>query len=212
MEMFDVFRKYFEDKISLTEDDYTLIKSVAAVKRVRKRQYVIQEGELWDTYIFVCDGCLRQFQVDDKNVERTLYFATENWWMADPESLLLRKPTQSNIDSIEDSSYIVFRNADFEMLKRSIPVFGDYIEEMHFKHLISNRKRIYDLISKTAEERYMELFESQPACVSRAPLHMIASYLGLSAETVSRVRKQIVKHTYQHHHQISKQKILTERK
>jgi CRP-like cAMP-binding protein len=191
MEMFEVFRKYLAGKIQLTEDDYTLIKSVAMPRRVRKRQYVIQEGELWDTYIFVCDGCLRQFRVDDKNIERTLYFATENWWIADPESC--------NIDSIEDSTYIIFKNQEFEMLKKSIPVFGEYIEEMHFKHLISNQKRIYDLISKTAEERYMELFESQPACVSRAPLHMIASYLGLSAETVSRVRKQIVRHNDHHH-------------
>lgn len=191
--MFETFQKYLNNKVQLSDEQNELVRSVAVQKRIRKKQYLIQEGEIWDSYIFVCSGCLRQFRIDQKNAEWTLYFALENWWLTDPESRLSGEPTIFNIDALEDSVVLIFGKQDFNMLKKVIPEFSDLIELLVYRNLIATQNRLYDLVSKTAEERYSYLIFTHPVCVNRAPLHMIASYLGLSPFTVSRIRKQIVK-------------------
>ena len=191
--MFEVFKNYLNGLVSLSDEQYELIRSVAVQKRVRKKQFLLQEGEIWDSYIFVCSGCLRQFRVDHKNAEWTLYFALEKWWLTDPESRLSNKPTIFNIDALEDSVVLIFKKHDFDSLKKAIPEFSDLIELLAYRNLIAIQNRLYDLVSKTAEERYSHLIATHPVCINRAPLHMIASYLGLSPFTISRIRNQIVR-------------------
>lgn len=188
--MFSVFKKYLSDKISLTEEEYALIESVGVIKKIRKKQYLLQEGNIWQFNAFVCEGCVRKYHVDEKGAEHILYISIENYWTGDRESLLSGNPAKSNIDAIEDSVILLFTQQNFDMLKNSIPVFRDFVHTLLDKSFVASQNRIHSAISKSAEEKYNEFIKNSPSIANRVPLHMIASYLGISAETISRVRKQ----------------------
>ena len=191
--MFENFRKYLSEKISLTEEEYALIESVSILKKLRKHQYLLQEGNVWQYNAFVCEGCLRKYHVDEKGAEHILYISIENYWTGDRESLLSAEPAKSNIDAIEDSVVLLITQENFEMLKNKIPQFRDLAHTLLDRSFIASQNRIHSAISKSAEERYTEFITKYPSIANRVPLHMIASYLGISAETISRIRKQISK-------------------
>ena len=188
--MFDTFRKYLEDKISLTEQNFDLIESVSTIKKLRKRQYLLQEGDICRFNAFVCKGFLRYYYVDDKGQEHILQFAPENYWTGDRESLDAELPSKYNIDAIEDSEILLIKKNDFEMLFKTIPAFNDFVNKIIKKNLLVLQERIHVSITHTAEEKYTNFITKYPSITNRVPQHMIASYLGISAETLSRVRKQ----------------------
>jgi len=188
--MFDTFRKYLEDKISLTEQNFDLIESVSTIKKLRKRQYLLQEGDICRFNAFVCKGFLRYYYVDDKGQEHILQFAPENYWTGDRESLDAELPSKYNIDAIEDSEILLIKKNDFEMLFKTIPAFNDFVNKTIKKNLLVLQERIHVSITHTAEEKYTNFITKYPSITNRVPQHMIASYLGISAETLSRVRKQ----------------------
>jgi CRP-like cAMP-binding protein len=188
--MFDTFRKYLEDKISLTEQNFDLIESVSTIKKLRKRQYLLQEGDICRFNAFVCKGFLRYYYVDDKGQEHILQFAPENYWTGDRESLDAELPSKYNIDAIEDSEILLIKKNDFEMLFKTIPAFNDFVNKTIKKNVLVLQERIHVSITHTAEEKYTNFITKYPSITNRVPQHMIASYLGVSAETLSRVRKQ----------------------
>lgn len=188
--MFDTFRKYLEDKISLTEQNFDLIESVSTIKKLRKRQYLLQEGDICRFNAFVCKGFLRYYYVDDKGQEHILQFAPENYWTGDRESLDAELPSKYNIDAIEDSEILLIKKNDFEMLFKTIPAFNDFVNKTIKKNVLVLQERIHVSITHTAEEKYTNFITKYPSITNRVPQHMIASYLGISAETLSRVRKQ----------------------
>ena len=188
--MFDAFRKYLEDKISLTEQNFDLIESVSTIKKLRKRQYLLQEGDICRFNAFVCKGFLRYYYVDDKGQEHILQFAPENYWTGDRESLDAELPSKYNIDAIEDSEILLIKKNDFEMLFKTIPAFNDFVNKTIKKNVLVLQERIHVSITHTAEEKYTNFITKYPSITNRVPQHMIASYLGVSAETLSRVRKQ----------------------
>lgn len=191
--MFTVFKKYVSDKITLTAEEWLLIEKVSIIKKLRKHQYLLQEGDVWRYNAFVCEGCLRRYRVDDKGNEHISYFSIENWWTGDRESLLSGEPAKSNIDAIEDSVVLLIAKENFQMLKNQIPVFRDFINELLDKSFSVSQNRIHAFISQTAEEKYLDFIKKYPQIANRIPQHMLASYLGVSAETLSRVRKQSAK-------------------
>lgn len=188
--MFETFRKYLEDKISLTEQNFKLIESVSTIKKLRKRQYLLQEGDVCRFNAFVCKGFLRYYYVDDKGQEHILQFAPENYWTGDRESLDAEVPSKYNIDAIEDSEILLIKKNDFEMLFKTIPAFNDFVNKTIKKNVLVLQERIHVSITHTAEEKYTNFITKYPSITNRVPQHMIASYLGISAETLSRVRKQ----------------------
>lgn len=191
--MFSVFQQYLADKIVLTEEQLALIQSFATIKKLRKRQYLLQESDVWRHYAFVCKGCLRVYRVDDKGVEHIMKFCIENWWAGDRQSLLAGTPSNYNIDALEDSVLLLFTKENFTTLRQQIPAFDDLVENLINRSYIASQDRIHADISYTSEEKYRNFIEKYPDIFSRVPLHMIASYLGLSPETLSRIRTQAAK-------------------
>lgn len=191
--MFDIFRKYLENKITLTNEDYELIESVSLFKKLRKRQYLLQAGDVFRFHAFVCKGFLRNYHVDEKGQEHIMQFAPENYWTGDGESMDSGLPSKYNIDAIEESEILLLKKEDFEMIRKTIPAFNDFVNEMLKKNAVVLRERIHVNISLSAEEKYSNFISKYPSLSNRVPLHMIASYLGLSAETLSRVRSQSAK-------------------
>ena len=191
--MFDIFRKYLEDKIDLTEQDYVLIESISSFKKLRKRQYLLQAEDVCRFNAFVCKGFLRYYYVDDKGQEHIMQFAPEKYWTSDRERMDSGLPSQYNIDAREVSEVLLLKKEDFEMIRKTIPAFNDFVNDTLKKNIAVLQERIHVSISFSAEEKYSNFISKYPSIGNRVPLHMIASYLGVSAETVSRVRSQISK-------------------
>ncbi|MET0635310.1 MAG: Crp/Fnr family transcriptional regulator [Chitinophagaceae bacterium] len=188
--MFDVFAKYLTDKITLSEPELTQISSVSVIRKLRRRQYLLQEGDVWRHYAFVCKGCLRIYRIDEEGNEHILKFCIENWWAGDRESLLTGKPSRCFIDAIEESTVLLITKENFNSLCNEIPVFGGLVNELLDRTYIASQERIHVNITYTSEEKYKDFIEKYPDISTRVPLHMIASYLGISAETLSRIRSQ----------------------
>jgi CRP-like cAMP-binding protein len=191
--MFDAFRKYLEDKIALTNQDFELIESVSSFKKLRKRQYLLQEGDVCRFNAFVCSGFLRYYYVDNKGQEHIMQFAPENYWTGDRESMDSGLPSKYNVDAIEDSEVLLLKKEDFELIRRTVPAFDDFVNKTLQRNVLVLQERIHISLSLSAEEKYSNFISKYPSISNRVPLHMIASYLGVSPETLSRVRSQSIK-------------------
>lgn len=191
--MFDTFRKYLQDKIALTDRDYDLIESVSLFKKFRKRQYLLQAGDVCRFNAFVLKGFLRLYYLDDKGHEHIIQFAPENYWTGDRESMDSGLPSKYDIDAIEDSEILLLKKEDFDMLRKTVPAFNEFVNDTLKKNVVVLQERIHTSISLSADEKYNNFILKFPSISNRVPLHMVASYLGVSAETLSRVRSQSTK-------------------
>lgn len=191
--MFDIFRKYLKTKIALTNQDLALIESLCIIKKLRKNQYLLQAGDLWKYDAFVCKGLLKLYYLDAKGQEHIMQFAPENYWTGDRESMDSELPSKYNIDAIEQSDILLIEKNDFEMLRKTIPEFNDFVNQTIKRNVQVLQARIHASITLSSEEKYNYFLKQYPDIASRVPLHMIASYIGISAETLSRIRSQSAK-------------------
>jgi CRP-like cAMP-binding protein len=186
-----VLRKYITDRITLSDQEWAIIEKPWVVKKLRKHQYLMQEGEKWNHHGFVCEGCLRRYRLNSRGFEHIIQFSIENHWAGDRESLMEGTPTKYNIDAIEDTTLLIIHNNDFELISKRIPAFHEMINTILQQRLNASQERIHAALSFTAEEKYLHFIETSPYLINRIPRHMLASYLGITPETLSRIRKQI---------------------
>ena len=191
--MYEVFKKYLDSKIELSQEDASRIEAVAIVKKLRKWQYLLQADDVWKYNAFVTKGCLRTYSVDEKGIEHIMAFAIENWWAGDRESLISGNPSRFNIDAVEDTDVILITRTNFELLCKEIPALNKMVSEILERSFIASQNRIHASISYTAEQKYLNFIQRYPGFANRIPQSMIASYLGITPETLSRVRTQILK-------------------
>lgn len=189
----ETFKTYLQGKGNYTAEELEKVAEAAVLKRVRKRQYLTQEGDVAKNHAFVTKGCLRTYSVDEKGVEHILNFAIENYWIGDRESILTGQPSIYNIDAIEDSEVALISKEKFDQLCSELPAFNNMINSILQKSFLVAQDRIHTFISLSAEDKYLRFLEKFPHLNMRVPQSMIASYLGITAETLSRVRKQIVR-------------------
>lgn len=188
--MYELLLEKFKEKISLTEEEQVLSKSFFTPKKIRKKQYLLQEGDVCRYVAFVEKGMLRMYTIDEKGSEHIVQFAFEGWWMADQYSLLTGEPSTFSIEAMEDSELLLLsRQAEEEMLEK-IPKFEKYFRLLLQNNLIATQRRLTRTLTQTAEQRYTELIHSCPTIPQRVPQHMMASFLGITPETLSRIRKQ----------------------
>jgi len=189
--MFERFAAYLKEKAGLTDEELKLVAEAAIIpKRLRKRQYLLQEGDICQYNCFIAKGCLRMYRVSADGNEHILRFGIENWWMADYESYNSGRATKNNIDALEDSELLLIKKEDFEALFKSMPKLQTFRERLEARSFDASQNRIFSNISETAEEKYDNFIKTYPDFYSRIPLQMIASYLGVTRETLSRVRQK----------------------
>ncbi|WP_207434052.1 Crp/Fnr family transcriptional regulator [Sabulibacter ruber] len=175
---------------TLTEEEQALIQRAFQPKKLRKKQYLLQEGDICRYMGFVVSGAMRQYSVDEKGTEHMVQFAIENWWVGDRESYLMLTPSLYNIDAWEDTQLLVVEKADLLQLYEQVPTLLQMARQMDDRHSMATQRRINAAISYSAEKRYAEFVECHPEFLQRFPQHLIASYLGITKETLSRIRKQ----------------------
>jgi CRP-like cAMP-binding protein len=189
--MFEVLFQKLDEKIQLTEDEKQLCKSFFSPKKLRKRQYILQEGDVCKYIAFVEKGMLRCYTIDEKGNEHIMQFAFEGWWISDQFSFLTGEPAIYNIDALEDSELLLLSQQSEEQLLQKIPKFEKYFRILLQNNLIATQRRLIGSLSQSAEQRYNELISVCSTIPQRVPQHMIASFLGITPETLSRIRKQV---------------------
>ncbi|MCO6149602.1 Crp/Fnr family transcriptional regulator [Flavobacterium sp. NRK1] len=191
--MFDNFITYLTDKIELTPEQIIMVEQVCRLKKLRRKQYLLQEGDIWRYNAFVSKGLVRTFRVDEKGQEHIFQFSPENWWAGDRQSYVYEEPAKFNIEALEDSEIILIPKGDFETLLEAIPAYNTFQRMLLERSFVVLQNRIHMGNSYTAEEKYNEFIKMYPDIINRIPQHMIAAYLGLSPETLSRVRNHSAK-------------------
>lgn len=188
--MFDSLAAYLVEKGGLTNDELRLIEDLTVPKRLRKRQYLLQEGNVSNYVSFIVKGCLRLYLVSRDGQEHIMRFGVENWWMSDYESFHSGLPSKYNIDALEDSELLMIDKKNYDLLMETVPNFNRMIDKLAARNYEAHQSRILSNISETAEEKYENFIKTYPAIFDRVPLHMVASFLGVSRETLSRIRQQ----------------------
>jgi CRP-like cAMP-binding protein len=162
--------------------------------KIQKGTILLRKGDVCNYGYKIISGCLKSYVIDNAEKEHIIQFAPENWIISDLDSLLNKKPSSIFIEAVEDTEYVKFSNADF----KDFAYANNYalMEQEHLKiirNMISLNKRIIALLSATAEERYLEFVETYPTIVQRLPLKLIASYIGITPEYLSEIRRKIAK-------------------
>lgn len=178
---------------SLTSEEEALIVATFQPKKLRKKQYFLQEGDVCKYAGFIVKGAMRQYSVDDKGVEHIVQLYIENYWANDRESSTMLTPSKYNIDAWEDTELLIITRAEMLDLMDKIPALVQMIRLMDERNAIANQRRLNSTISNTAEKRYEEFAIHHPQFIQRFPQHLIASFLGITKETLSRIRKQALK-------------------
>lgn len=191
LSMYEKLSRSISDFVSLTQEEWDICKSHFLPRKLKKRQYILQEGEVCKYTIFVEKGLLRSYTVDEKGNDHILQFAFEGWWMADLYSFLTQEPSLYHIDALEDAQLLLITRSDWDNLLEVVPALERYFRILIQNNLIATQRRLIGAFSETAEEKYVKLIETFPECISRVPQHMIASYLGITRETLSRIRRQM---------------------
>src|SRR5690606_21014023 len=189
--MFEQLFKSIAQIVTLTEEELDYCRSRFVPKKLRKRQYLRQEGDICKYTVFVEKGLLRSFTVDDKGSEHILQFAMEGWWLADLYSFLTNEPSPYHMDAIEESELLMIDRESWDNLLERVPAMERYFRILIQNNLIATQRRLIGAMSETAEEKYIKLTQTFPECIQRVPQHMIASYLGITRETLSRTRGQM---------------------
>ncbi|MGV3588938.1 MAG: Crp/Fnr family transcriptional regulator [Adhaeribacter sp.] len=189
--MYEVLAKSIREKVFLNEDEMQLCASFFTPKKLRKKQYLLQEGDVCRYTAFVEKGALRSYHVDKKDQEHIIQFAFEGWWIADSYSFLTEEPSAYNIDVLEDAELLLLTLPAQEELLLKVPKMERYFRILLQKSLIAMQRRVVSSLSYTAEEKYIKLMEAYPNISQRVAQQQIASYLGITPETLSRIRKQL---------------------
>lgn len=185
--------EYFNQFISLNEEEQAFVSEVFKERSVRRRQFILQEGDVCKYNTFVVEGCFRMYAVDEKGKEHNLQFAIENWWIGDISSFHTEKPSKLYIEALENAIILQISKEDQLKLFVDYPKFNRIFRVFTENALISSQRRILQNISSTAEERYIDFVERYPHFFNRISNVQIASYLGVTPEFLSTIRKNIAK-------------------
>lgn len=189
--MFDIFFRKFNEKVPLTAEEEAYLAQYLTLKKLRKKQFLLQEGDVCKNICFVQKGLLRAYLVDEDGDDHITAFALEGWTIGDLASFMREEPATLNIDALEDCELVLISKQAHDALLASMPKYERYSRILMTEAYIALQKRTTDMISLPLEERYLRFTQMCQSIFERVPQHMIASLMGLSPETLSRVRSRL---------------------
>jgi CRP-like cAMP-binding protein len=188
--MLEKFKNYLQGRLPLTDEQFEFISKDLKVKTFQKNEVILSQGELCSRTYFVLDGLMRSYSIDSKGKVHIIQFAPELWWLSERNSLF-NEVSEFYIDAIEATTAVIIPKEYFLTVSKYVPGFETLNSTMLNNSIRFMQKRINMLLSATAEERYLDFIKLYPNLTLRVPQWMIASYLGITPESLSRVRKDL---------------------
>ncbi len=182
---------YINQYTIISEEDFKVFKRLFIQEKIKKKQCLLSEGEICKYVAFIVKGAMRQYYVDEKGVEHVINLYIENWWVGDRESFVMSTPSIYTIDAWEDCDVLLISRENMLKLRSRYPAFKELLLKLDEQNTIATQRRITYSISFSAELRYKSFVDSYPYFVARFPQHIIASYLGITKDTLSRIRRQM---------------------
>jgi CRP-like cAMP-binding protein len=182
---------YFSNYLPLSEEEIVGLKSAFVERKIKRRQFILQEGDVCKLNTFIVEGCFRMYLVDKNAKEHNLQFAVENWWIGDIGSFHSGEPSRLYIEALENSTILQIKKEDQLQLFVEHPKFNRIFRVFTENALVSCQQRILQNISSTAEERYLDFVKRYPFFFNRISNVQIASFLGVTPEFLSTIRKKI---------------------
>ena len=193
--MYSQINKNISRYVSFVPKELEIFNSLLEHKTVPKKTILLHEGEMCDFEAFVIKGCIRKYYIDANGFEVILQFAIENAWLSDISfSIYEKKPSRVFIETLEECEFFMFTPDTKEALFAKAPKFERAFRILMQRNLAVTQERLFNTISKTATEKYLEFLELYPTLSQRVAQHYIASYVGISAEFLSKIRTKIAKH------------------
>ena len=177
---------------SLSKEETETLLSLLSVVEVSKRKRLVEPGSYIQNEYFVIKGCLKGYYLDDNGDKHIIQFAIENWWIGDFDAFYNQVPSKLHVEAIEDSTLLAITFDDLQQLFKSIPKFERYFRILVTGAFISLRGRILSTLQKSTKERYLEFCKTYPNIEQRVANYDIANYLGVSAQSLSRIRRNLV--------------------
>lgn len=190
--MLDLLYKNITRHISLSEEEFQRFSEPFEFKKIKKKESVLREGDYCLFEGFVVNGCFKVYFLTEDGFEQTLYFAVENWWITDIDSLINNVPSTLNIEALEDSEVLMISKKDKELLYETMPQVEKLFRMLNQQSSVALQRRILSLMNKTADKRYLEFLEKYPTLEQRLTQQQVASYLGISHEFLSKIRKKTI--------------------
>ena len=189
--IFERLRVYLERKAALTPEEIGFLRNLFAARSLSKGEFLQRTSEPARFSVFVARGCLRSYVIDERGREHIIQFAPEDWWLSDANSLASGGPATFFIDAVEDSDVLLIDPPSHQRLVERVPKYAASMRAGLERHAAAKDRRIVTTLSASAEERYLDFASRYPSLFRRVPQKMLASYLGISPETLSRLRKKI---------------------
>lgn len=182
--------RYINQYTTISEEDFQAIKRYFIQEKLKKKQCLLLEGEICKYVAFIVKGAMRQYYVDEKGVEHVINLFVENCWAGDRESFVMATPSIYSVDAWEDCDVLLISRENVLKLRSQFTAFNELLLKLDEQNAIATQRRLTYSISFSVELRYKSFVDNYPYFVARFPQHIIASYLGITKDTLSRVRKK----------------------
>ena len=185
--LLEYIRNYID--LSIVEED--ILASKVVLRKYLKGQYIVQQGDICQYECFVLSGCTKTFYVDEEGQEHIVMFSIEDWWTSDMGSFITQTPADFNIQCLENTELVLFPYNEIESLYKEIPKLERFFRQIIEKAFVASQKRLVRSFSLSAKEQYLYFREQYPQIEQRIPQYMVASYLGITKEFLSKIKSQL---------------------
>lgn len=188
--MVELFKAHLDKFVSITDAEFSEIISFFEERTIRKKENLLEEGQICKEHFFVMKGILRKFYINEKGSEQTTEFAIENWWMTDNMAYEHQSQTDFYIQAVEKTELLVITQKNQELLLNQFPQLERYFRFVYQRAYAATQMRIKYIFSLAKDEFYFQLLKKHPEFVQRVPQYLIASFLGFTPEYLSEIRKK----------------------
>jgi len=192
MDKFQPLLDYINRIVQLTEEEERILGSLISYRKLLKGQYFLQQDDIYKFSGFIVSGCTKTFYVDDDGQEHVVMFSIEDWWTSDMGSFIAQKPADFNVQCLENTELIQFSYENQQQMMQEIPKLERFFRIIVQRALVASQKRIVRNLSMSAKNRYLFFRKEYPKIEQRIPQYLIASYLGITKEFLSKIKSQLI--------------------